>query len=166
MDEKHLNRLVIPLFLFHSVVLLAWYVLIISFCLVTYCHLRLASLPWIVGVYATGLIAEPLTQFLVSRIFAFGVETKSIVFTPAGLLVLGVSSLQHLSNLLLALLAFSEVAFIVSRAFPDFDSWLMRLLMRTHRHVGRFGLATILMTAAVPLLPLGFWYFNGPSVPQ
>ena len=156
----------IPLFLLHSAVALAWYVLVGWLCLVTYRRLRLKSLPWIAGTYAASLVAAPVTDFLVHRAFPFGADARSIVFTSAGILVLGVSALQYFSKLLLAVLAFSEVAFLLSRAYPDFDSPLLRSLLRAHGQVRIIGIASLLTVAIAPMIVLGYLYFSGPVVPQ
>ena len=156
----------IPLLLLQTALALAWYVLVGWLCLATYRHLRLATLPWIAGTYGAGLIALPATQFLIQRAFPFGADARSIAFTPAGMLVLGISSLEHLGRFLLAVLAFSEVAFLLSRAFPEFDSRLLRWLLSAHRRVRIIGIAAISVTVAGPLLAFAYVYLHGPSVPQ
>ena len=156
----------IPLFLFHTAVALMWYGLVAWLCLITHRRLALRSLPSIAATYAASLVAVPATEFLIGRTFPFGADARSIAFTTAGAVVLGVSTLHQLSRLLLALLAFSEVAFLLSRAFPDYDSRLQRLLLAAHGRVRCIGSIALLVTVAPPLLLLGFRLANDPVVPQ
>ena len=156
----------IPLFLFHTAVALVWYALVGWLCLATYRRLRLKTLPWIAGTYAASLVAVPATDFLMLRTFPYGADARSIAFTSAGVVVLGMSTLQHLSRLFLAVLAFSEVAFLLSRAFPEYDGRLQRLLLTAHRRARAIGVITVSVTVAPPLLLLGFRLVYGAVLAQ
>jgi hypothetical protein len=145
--------------------MLAWFVLVVAFCWGLYRTLRLSSLPWIGAIYLLSLVTVPLTQLLARRIFPFGADPTGLRVRPEGALVITNSCIEGLGNLLLALLAFSEVAFLVSRAYPESHSRLLAFFFRLHDYVREIGVAALILVVSTPLLTFVFLHFHGPSIP-
>lgn len=106
-------------FLSYAVASLAWFALVVWLCVVLYRTLRLPALPWIACRYFLAFFAWLATSYLFRRIFPPGTFAPRLRFNPDGWIVLWQTSIDAITDLLVATLAFSEVAFLVSRAFPD-----------------------------------------------
>jgi len=141
---------------------LVWYILVAWLCIALYRSLRLAALPWIAARYLIAFVALPTTNYLLRRIFPFGSLATPQHFTPDGWILLSQDGLEALCDLLVAVLAFSEVAFLVSRAFPDVRSYILRLLLGAHQQVRTLGITILVLAVSAPSVALAFLLLHGP----
>jgi hypothetical protein len=153
-------------FLSYAVTSLVWFALVVWLCIVLYRSLRLPALPWIASRYLLAFFAWGATSYLFHRTFPPGTFSPHQHFTPDGWIVLWETCIDGIADLLVAVLAFSEVAFLVSRAFPDVHSRLLTFLLGARRHVGTIGLAACLLTVSLPLGALVFLWLHGPFPPK
>ena len=152
---------------------LTWFALVSSLCIVLYRCLRLPALPWIACRYILAFFAWIFTGYAFRRLFPAGSfdMRPHLPATdwplPAGAwIVLSEKLIEAVGDLVVALLAFSEVAFLVCRAFPDLQSRLLRFLLGARRHVRALGIAACLLTVSVPIIVLIVLWTHGPFRPK
>ena len=147
---------------------LAWFVLVVWLCLFLYRSLRLPALPWIACRYALAFVAWIFTGYAFRRIFPAGtsairpMRVEEWSLPPGAWIALTETLIEAVVDLLVAVLAFSEVAFLVSRAFPDIHSRLLTFLLAARGRVRTIGLTACLLTASVPIAALLFLWLHGP----
>ncbi|HEY2710878.1 MAG TPA: hypothetical protein VGI60_00045 [Chthoniobacterales bacterium] len=149
-------------FLSYATTSLAWFALIVWLCLLLYRSLRLPALPWIAFRYFLAFFAWLANSYIFHRIFPSGTFIPSDRFAPDGWILFWEMGIDAISDLLVAVLAFSEVAFLISRAFPEVQSRLLVFLLAARRRVGAIGLAACLLTFCVPIGSLLFLWLHGP----
>ncbi len=152
---------------------LAWFALVAWLCIVLYRFLHLPALPWIACRYALAFFAWIFTGYLFRRIFPAGTfDTHPHLpatdwSLPSGAwIVLSEMLIGAVCDLVIAVLAFSEVAFLVSRAFPEVQSRLLTFLLGARQHVRALGFAACLLTVSVPIIALIFLWIHGPFPPK
>jgi hypothetical protein len=59
--------------------------------------------------------------------------------------------IESLSSLLLVILAFSEVAFLILKSFPETRSHLLEFLLKAHQQIPLFGTTLVVLTILWPL---------------
>jgi hypothetical protein len=150
-------------FLSYAAATLAWLALVVCLCVLLYRSLRLPALPWIACRYVLSLFAWIANAYLFRRIFPAGSFAPLQHFAPDGWIVFWQMGIDAISDLLVAVLGFSEVAFLVSRAFPDVHSRLLTFLLAARRHIGAIGLAACLLTVCVPIGAFLFLWLHGPA---
>jgi hypothetical protein len=132
----------------------AWFLLVVSVCVVVYRATRLRSLPWIAAHYLIAAIAFFPSVYLARHTtFPQAQEiTHPLPLTPENLLHAGWMCIDSLSSLLLAIIAFSEVAFLILKSFPETRSLLLELLLKAHQRLRIFGTALIVLTILEPTI--------------
>ena len=137
----------------------AWLLLVVSCCIAVYRAARLRSLPWIAAHYAIAAMVFVPTMYLLRHTNSPTVISlpQTGAFTPESCLSVALLCIESLSSLLLAILAFSEVAFLILRSFPETRSQLLELLLKAHQRIPLFGTALIVLTI---LRPIPFFIFQ------
>lgn len=142
--------------------ILIWYVLVIWLCIVLYRSLQLPTLPWIAARYVLAFIATPTTDYLGKKILPYGTSATLLHYSPIGYFLLADSIIEALCDLSVAVLAFSEVASLISRAHPHVRSRLLDFLLVAHRHFRLVGAIAVLLTVIYPLCASLFLWIHGP----
>ena len=152
---------------------LAWFGLVVWLSIVLYRFVRLPALPWIACRYALAFFAVSITSYAFRQLFPPGsIQTHPFVAAggwhpPAVPWILCLEALiEAMGDLLVALLAFSEVAFLVNRAYPDVRSWLVTFLLGARKHIRAIGIAACACTASVPIMALLVLWIHGPFPPN
>jgi hypothetical protein len=146
----------------YAVTSLAWYILLAWLCIVVYRSLRLPALPWIASRYVLAFFAWLATGYLYRRLWPSGVTPIGRPLTPDEWLPLWEMVVAVLCDLLVAVLAFSEVAFLISRAFPDVRSRLLTFLLRARHRTRAIGISACILTVISPLIYLIVYFIHGP----
>ena len=155
-------------FLSVSFASLAWCIVVVWLCIVLYRLLRLPALPWLACRYTLEFFAWLLSSYAMSRLFAVG----SSATPPAGQILpstwvfLVRTLFWTVGDLLVAVLAFSEVAFLVRRAFPDVESKILSFLLRARTHIPALGIAACICTVSVPIMYFVILWLHGPFAPN
>jgi hypothetical protein len=143
---------------------LLWPVLLFWLGFAVYRSLRLPSLPWLAAFYGFRLIVSPAVAVFLRRSDRLSVDPFFPFADPStSYLVLAIVSISALIHLLVVLLISSDVAFLISKGYPNIQSRLLRFFLQTRRHVTSLGAALIILTALAPTLTIVFHFVRSTS---
>ena len=131
---------------------IAWWILLIVF-VVTACRsYPLPALRWIAWHFLVALVTVPLGQWLTMNLPSPPQPTLFHPFAgPIGLAALSTFFISALGDLVVLVLALSEITSLISRAYSEPRAWVMRLLLRAHAHVRVLGLSAVGLALAYPI---------------
>lgn len=141
-----------------------WWVVLVTFCFVVYHSYRLAALPWILAHFVVALITVPLSQALFAGVLPPPSATPTLLHPFAGPIQLPLVcawSIGALADLVVLVLALSEIARLLAQGLPGPNPFFIRLLLRAHVHVRALGLTAVLLAAADPLPALIYRSLHG-----
>lgn len=140
-----------------------WWVVLITFCFVVYHCYRLAALPWILAHFVVALITVPLSQALFAGMLPPS-AAPTLLHPLAGPIQLPLCCawfIGALADLVVLVLALSEIARLIVQVVPGPTPFLIRMLLRAHTHVRALGLTAVLLAAAHPLPALIYRSLHG-----
>lgn len=143
---------------------LAWWIVLIAFCVVAYRKYRLVTLPWLGMQWAIGLFTVLLGQYVLwdMQIAPRHGTVFSPLPAPMTLMVVFTGILASLGDLLTLLLVLSEIAFLLTQGGPsDNRSFMIRFLLCAHYRVRVVGWGAVLLTIAYPIPAIvSYFLFN------
>jgi hypothetical protein len=140
-----------------------WWVVLITFCFAVYHWYRLAALPWILAHFVVALITVPVSQALFAGMLPPS-ATPTFLHPFAGPIQLPLVcawSIGALADLVVLVLALSEVARLLTQGLPGPNPLFIRLLLRAHFRVRALGLTAVLLAAAGPVPALIYRSLHG-----
>jgi hypothetical protein len=127
---------------------LAWWALLIVF-LVAACGLYpLPGFRWIAGHFCVALVTVPVGQWLFLPFQKPAGSTISGAFGVAGFWTFLISAAADFIVLVLAL---SEISSLISKAYPETRSVIIRSLLRAHGYVRHLGFSAVALALAYPI---------------
>jgi hypothetical protein len=133
-----------------------WLALLIYGGFALYRTLRLPSLPWLGAHYGFKLIIFPAVS-------AFLRDAESAPFSPLAFVTASYQASVYicvgsLTNLLAVVIAFSDVAFLISKAYPNMQSRVLSFFLGVRRHVTSLGIILMALTVLNPILMILFHF--------
>lgn len=135
----------------NSLLVVAYFLVVVSFCVVVYRATHLRSLPWLAGFYVVTQAGDLIAEYF----------RKQGAFAPHWLAI-GASFLGSLTSLLLAIVVLSEVAFLVRKGFAEVESALLELFLKAHQRIFTLGSFLIVLAALRPVSLFIFYSHPAP----
>jgi hypothetical protein len=142
---------------------IAWWILLIVFVVAACRSYPLPALRWIAWHFLVALFTVPLGQWLAMHVQSLPPPTLFRPFVgPIGLAAFCTVFISALADFVVLVLALSEITSLISRAYSEPRTWVMRLLLRAHAHVRVLGLSAVGLALAYPIPILVYRFLHGP----
>jgi hypothetical protein len=137
---------------------LAWWALLIAF-IVAACRLYpLHGFRWIAAHFCVALITVPVGQWLLIPFRKPAGSTLSGAFGVAGF---STSLISAAADFIVLVLALSEISSLISKAYPESRSVIIRYLLRAHAYVRPLGVSAVALALIYPVPALIYRLIHG-----
>ena len=142
---------------------IAWWILLIAFFVTGFRSYPLPALRWIAWHFLIALFTVPFGQFLTMPLLSSTQPTP--LFHPLvgsmGAAAVATAVISALADFVVLVLALSEIASLISRAYSGPHPWVMRLLLRAYEHVRILGISAVALAVAYPIPVITYRLLHG-----